>query len=153
MTAEVLIVRINGIEIRTPRFSEEVKAGAFRGRIRVQDTVTIAELANRITTSQEADEVDELAGFNHLIERLRQRGNGRIALNMSKVTEIDLAAERRLIDAKISLERELGGEVVLVGLSVHRLTIMTKLLTVFTHFSSDEEALIYLAARPCFPAS
>jgi len=98
--------------------------------------VIVLDLSGQITFTQ-GDLV-----FKDKIHSLVHQGHKNILVNMAKVTHVDSAGLGELVGAYTTLARA-GGSMKLVNLT-QRLTdllTITKLLTVFDTFDSEQEAL------------
>ena len=98
--------------------------------------VTVLDLSGQITFAQG----DQL--FKDKIHSLVHQGHKNILVNMAKVTHVDSAGLGELVGAYTTLARA-GGSMKLVNLT-QRLTdllTITKLLTVFDTFDSEQDAL------------
>ena len=98
--------------------------------------VIVLDLSGQITFTQ-GDLV-----FKDKIHSLVHQGHKNILVNMAKVTHVDSAGLGELVGAYTTLARA-GGSMKLVNLT-QRLTdllTITKLLTVFDTFNSEQEAL------------
>ena len=98
--------------------------------------VTVLDLSGQITFTQG----DQL--FKDKIHSLVHQGHKNILVNMANVTHIDSAGLGELVAAYTTVART-GGSLKLVNLT-QRLTdllTITKLLTVFDTFDSEQEAL------------
>jgi anti-sigma B factor antagonist len=98
--------------------------------------VQVLDLSGQITFAQG----DQL--FKDKIHSLVHQGHKNILVNLAKVTHVDSAGLGELVAAYTTLSR-VGGSMKLVNLT-QRLTdllTITKLLTVFDTFDSEQEAL------------
>ncbi len=98
--------------------------------------VTVLDLSGQITFTQ-GDLV-----FKDKIHSLVHQGHKNILVNLANVTHVDSAGLGELVSAYTTLARA-GGSMKLVNLT-KRLTdllTITKLLTVFDTFDSEQEAL------------
>ena len=98
--------------------------------------VTVLDISGQITFTQ-GDLV-----FKDKIHSLVHQGHKNILVNMAKVTHVDSAGLGELVSAYTTLARA-GGSMKLVNLT-KRLTdllTITKLLTVFDTFDSEQDAL------------
>jgi anti-sigma B factor antagonist len=98
--------------------------------------VKILDLSGQITFTQG----DQL--FKDKIHSLVNQGHKNIVVNMANVTHVDSAGLGELVSAYTTMTRA-GGGMVLVNLTkrLHDLLAITKLLTVFDTFDSEQEAL------------
>ena len=98
--------------------------------------VKVLDLSGQITFTQG----DQL--FKDKIHSLVHQGHKKILVNMANVTHVDSAGLGELVSAYTTLSRA-GGSMKLVNLT-QRLTdllTITKLLTVFDTFDSEQDAL------------
>jgi hypothetical protein len=137
------VKKISGIRVRTPDYLVEVAVGSFVVTVKEISGVLFARLSGRIVASSHDGETDAIAGLDLLFQQLRRLGNGCIALNLSKVIDLDMAAVRHLVDAKVWLQKELGGELVVVGVPGGPLLLAAKLVTVLTALPSEPAAIAY----------
>jgi anti-sigma B factor antagonist len=103
---------------------------------RAAGNVTILDLSGQITFTQ-GDLV-----FKDKIHSLVHQGHKNILVNLANVTHVDSAGLGELVSAYTTLSRA-GGSMKLVNLT-KRLTdllTITKLLTVFDTFDSEQDAL------------
>ena len=107
--------------------------------------VTIVDVTGRITLQ---DGVDE---FRDFLRDLVKQGRIRLVLNLNGVPYVDSTALGEIIRTYTSVMNR-GGSVKLVNVSthVHQLLVMTRLLTVFDLFDSEEEA-VKSYGRPRIP--
>ena len=103
---------------------------------RVVNGVTILDLKGKITLG-EGDEAlrDHISG-------LLQKGNKKILLNLEGVPYIDSAGLGEVVRTYTTVSRQ-GGQLKLVNLTkrITDLLMITKLLTVFETFESEQDAL------------
>jgi anti-sigma B factor antagonist len=107
---------------------------------RVVSGVTILDLQGRLV-------LDETEFFRRRIEELIRENRLQVILNLKGVTYIDSAGIGMMVGKYLSVRR-LGGDVKLMHLSArsHRVMTITKLLTVFDAFDSEEQAIAAFAA-------
>jgi anti-sigma B factor antagonist len=107
---------------------------------RVVSGVTILDLQGRLV-------LDETEFFRRRIEELIRENRLQVILNLKGVTYIDSAGIGMMVGKYLSVRR-LGGDVKLMHLSPrsHRVMTITKLLTVFDAFDSEEQAIAAFAA-------
>ena len=139
--------KMDGVLISMPNYLEKVQLGTFRAILREVRGVAVAELSGRITAGLEDDEIDELTGLNKFLDRIDQRQTRGLVLDMARVTEIDLAGQRRLVEAKLAADRA-NKKLVLAGIShkLKDLTIVTKLLTCIEELPTADAAVDYIKA-------
>jgi anti-sigma B factor antagonist len=103
---------------------------------RTSGDVTILDLKGRVVLG-EGD-----APFRDRIEALAKAGRLKIVLNLKEVTYIDSAGVGVMVGRLVAL-RKLGGDIKLLNLVQRNLRVMTitKLVTVFQPFDSEEEAV------------
>jgi anti-sigma B factor antagonist len=101
--------------------------------------VTILDLRGRLV-------LDECDLFRRAMEDLIKEGRLKIILNLKDVVYIDSAGVGMMVGKYLSVRRA-GGDVKLLHLSPrsHRVMTITKLLTVFQTFESEEAALASFA--------
>jgi len=104
--------------------------------------VTVLDLWGRIVL-WEGD-----APFRHHMDNLIKEGRLKIILNMQNVSYIDSAGVGVMVGKLVSVRRQ-GGDIKLLHLSHRSLRVMTitKLVTVFETFESEEEAVRSFAAK------
>jgi len=102
---------------------------------RIRDVVVL-DLKGRLTIDEGADPLRET--FNSLIVT----GHRKVLLNLSGVPHIDSGAIGKLVSCSLTA-RKANGSVKLVGLTgrLVELLTMTKLITVFDTFNTEQEAL------------
>jgi len=98
--------------------------------------VTILDLTGRVVLG-EGD-----APFRQHIEGLAKQGRLKIVLNLRDVTYIDSAGVGVMVGKLVSLRRQ-GGDIRLLTLVQRNLRVMTitKLVSVFEIFDSEEDAI------------
>lgn len=107
---------------------------------RVVSGVTILDIQGRLV-------LDETEYFRRRIEDLIRENRLHIVLNLKGVTYIDSAGVGMMVGKYLSVRR-LGGDIKLLHLSPrsYRVMTITKLLTVFDAFDSEEQAIAAFAA-------
>ncbi len=107
---------------------------------RVVSGVTIFDMQGRLV-------LDETEYFRRRIEDVIRENRLHIILNLKGVTYIDSAGVGVMV-AKFLSVRRLGGDIKLLHLSPrsYRVMTITKLLTVFDAFDSEEQAIAAFAA-------
>ena len=107
---------------------------------RVVSDVTILDMQGRLV-------LDETEYFRRRIEDLIRENRLHIVLNLKGVTYIDSAGVGMMVGKFLSVRR-LGGDIKLLHLSPrsYRVMTITKLLTVFDAFDSEEQAIAAFAA-------
>ena len=107
---------------------------------RVVSGVTILDMQGRLV-------LDETEYFRRRIEDLIRENRLHIVLNLKGVTYIDSAGVGMMVGKFLSVRR-LGGDIKLLHLSPrsYRVMTITKLLTVFDAFDSEEQAIAAFAA-------
>jgi anti-anti-sigma factor len=98
--------------------------------------VTVLDLSGQITFTQGDQQVKDK------INSLVHQGHKNILVNLSNVTHVDSAGLGELVGAYTTVTKA-GGSMKLVGLTkrLHDLLAITKLLTVFDTFDSEQDAL------------
>jgi anti-sigma B factor antagonist len=110
---------------------------------RVVGAVTILDMQGRLV-------LDETEFFRRRIDELVRQNRLQILLNLKAVTYIDSAGVGMMVGKYLSVRR-LGGDVKLLHLTArsYRVMTITKLLTVFEAFDSEEQAIAAFAStRP-----
>lgn len=109
---------------------------------RVVEGVTVLDLQGRLV-------LDEADFFRRRIEDLIRENRLKIVLNLEDVTYIDSAGIGMMVGKYLSVRRE-GGDVKLLHLSPRTTRVMTitKLMTVFETFESEEQAVRSFAQNP-----
>lgn len=99
------------------------------------DEVTVLDLQGRLV-------LDETEHFRRRVDDLVQKDRLKVLLNLKDVTYIDSAGVGMMVGKYLSLRRK-GGDVKLLHLSPrsHRVMTITKLLTVFEAFDSEDQAI------------
>ncbi len=107
---------------------------------RVLSGVTILDMQGRLV-------LDETEFFRRRIEDLVRENRLHIILDLKGVTYIDSAGVGVMVGKFLSVRR-LGGDIKLLHLSPrsYRVMTITKLLTVFDAFDSEEQAVAAFAA-------
>jgi anti-sigma B factor antagonist len=98
--------------------------------------VTILDMDGKITIGEGS------IALRTAIRRLLEEGKKKILLNLAKVGYIDSSGIGELVSSYTSIEKE-GGQLKLLNLTqkLQDLLAITKLLTVFDVYESEEEAL------------
>jgi anti-sigma B factor antagonist len=98
--------------------------------------VTILDLKGRVVLGEGDDPVRQR------IEALIKRGSLKIILNLREVTYIDSAGVGVMVGRLVAM-RKIGGDIRLINLVQRNLRVMTitKLVSVFETFESEEEAI------------
>ena len=98
--------------------------------------VTIIDVEGRVTLEEGADE------FRELTRTVIREGQIKLVINLEKVPYIDSTALGEIIRCYTTLTR-LGGGLKLLGVgpTVHRLLVITRLLSIFDLFDEQAEAL------------
>lgn len=98
--------------------------------------VTVLDLAGKLTIDQEAQRLKDK--INSLIHQQRTK----VVLNMGEVSYIDSGGLGQLVSSYTSLAKNQGGlKLVHVNKRNHDLLSITRLVTIFETFDSEEEAL------------
>ena len=107
---------------------------------RVVSGVTILDMQGRFV-------LDETEFFRRRVDDLIRENRVHLILNLKGVTYIDSAGVGMMVGKYLSIRRH-GGDVKLLHLSprTHRVMTITKLLTVFDAFDSEEEAVAAFSA-------
>jgi anti-sigma B factor antagonist len=107
---------------------------------RVVDGVAILDMQGRLV-------LDEVDLFRRRVEELIRQQRLQIVLNLEGVTYIDSAGVGMMVGKYLSVRR-LGGDIKLLHLSPRsqRVMTITKLLTVFEAFDSEEKAVASFAS-------
>jgi anti-sigma B factor antagonist len=102
---------------------------------RLVGDVAVIDLRGRLV-------LDECEFFRRAVEDLIKQNQQKIVLNLKEVSYIDSAGVGMMVGKYLSVRR-LGGDVKLLHLSPrsHRVMTITKLLTVFEAFESEEQAV------------
>jgi anti-sigma B factor antagonist len=118
------------------RFFQEKKEFRMQIEERVVGDVTILDLKGKITLG-EGDEA-----LKAKVNALTAQGRKRILLNLAGVPYIDSAGLGEVVHTYTTVSRQ-GGQLKLVNLTkrITDLLSITKLLTVFETFDSEDEAL------------
>ena len=103
---------------------------------RVVDGVSVLDLAGKIVLGEGDGQVRER------IKDLLSDGQRKILLNLGDVTYIDSAGLGALISSYTTMKRE-GGKLKLVNLTkrIQDLLAITKLITVFDTYDTEQEAI------------
>ena len=98
--------------------------------------VTILDVDGRIMLG-EGDEV-----FREVVARLVEAGRIKLILNLEGVPHVDSAGISEIVRTYVTTSKR-GGQMKLLNVTrrVHELLAITRLLTVFETFDSEEEAL------------
>jgi anti-sigma B factor antagonist len=98
--------------------------------------VTILDMGGKITIGEGS------VALRTAIRRLLEEGKKKILLNLAKVGYIDSSGIGELVSSYTSINKE-GGQLKLLNLTqkLQDLLTITKLLTVFDVYESEEEAL------------
>ena len=98
--------------------------------------ITILDLDGKITIGEGS------VALRTAIRRLLEEGKKKILLNLAKVGYIDSSGIGELVSSYTAINKE-GGELKLLNLTqkLQDLLTITKLLTVFDVYESEEEAL------------
>jgi anti-sigma B factor antagonist len=98
--------------------------------------VTILDMDGKITIGEGS------VALRTAIRRLLEEGKKKILLNLAKVSYIDSSGIGELVSSYTSIGKE-GGQLKLLNLTqkLEDLLTITKLLTVFDVYDSEEEAL------------
>lgn len=110
---------------------------------RVVGDVTILDMQGRLV-------LDETEFFRRRVDELLRQNRLKVVLNLKDVTYIDSAGVGMMVGKYLSVRR-LGGDIKLLHLSPrsYRVMTITKLLTVFEAFDSEEQAIAAFATpRP-----
>jgi anti-sigma B factor antagonist len=104
-------------------------------RVLVAD-VTVLDMDGKITIGEGS------VALRTAIRRLLEEGKKKILLNLAKVGYIDSSGIGELVSSYTAINKE-GGELKLLNLTqkLQDLLTITKLLTVFDVYESEEEAL------------
>ena len=99
--------------------------------------VTVLDLSGQITLAKGDDQL-----FKDKVHSLVYQGHKNILVNLANVTHVDSAGLGELVGAYTTVAKA-GGSMKLVNLTkrLHDLLSITKLLTVFDTFDSEQEAL------------
>lgn len=103
---------------------------------RLAGDVTILDLEGRLTLGESSE------SFRQSIKRLVESGQKFILINLEGVTRVDSGGLGSLIARLTTIQKE-GGQLKLVQLNeaMQNLMLMTKLVTVFEVYDSEEDAL------------
>jgi anti-sigma B factor antagonist len=98
--------------------------------------ITILDLQGKLLLG-EGDEI-----FREAVNRVVEAGRLKLVINMAEVPYVDSCGISELVRTYVTLGKR-GGRMTLVGLTrrVHELLSVTRLLTVFEAFDSEEEAV------------
>lgn len=98
--------------------------------------VTILDLDGKITIGEGS------VSLRSAVRRLIEEGKKRILLNLSNVSYVDSSGIGELVSSYTTVNRE-GGQLKLLNLTqkIQDLLAITKLLTVFDTYDSEEDAL------------
>jgi anti-sigma B factor antagonist len=108
---------------------------------RIVDDVTVLDLKGKMTLG----EGDEL--LKDKINSLVSQGNKKIVLNLEAVPYIDSAGLGEIVRTYTSVSRQ-GGKLKLLNVSkrIQDLLVITKLITIFDSYESENEAVQSFAA-------
>jgi anti-sigma B factor antagonist len=103
---------------------------------RAAGNVTILDLSGQITFTQGDQQ------FKDKVNSLVHQGRKNILVNMASVTHVDSAGLGELVGAYTTVSKA-GGSMKLLNLTkrLHDLLAITKLLTIFDTFESEQDAL------------
>src|SRR5213596_2414327 len=106
-------------------------------RERQAGDVTVLDMDGRITIGEGS------VALRSAIRRLLEEGKKKILLNLAKVGYIDSSGIGELVSSYTAIGKEDGGQLKLLNLTqkLQDLLTITKLLTVFDVYESEEEAL------------
>lgn len=109
---------------------------------RVVDGVAILDLKGRLV-------LDEVDLFRKRIDELIRQKRLSIVLNLREITYIDSAGVGMMVAKYLSVRRQ-GGDIKLLHLSPRsqRVMTITRLLTVFEAYDSEEQAVGSFASAP-----
>ena len=109
---------------------------------RVVDGVAILDLKGRLV-------LDEVDLFRKRIDELIRQKRLSIVLNLKEITYIDSAGVGMMVAKYLSVRRQ-GGDIKLLHLSPRsqRVMTITRLLTVFEAYDSEEQAVGSFASAP-----
>jgi anti-sigma B factor antagonist len=109
---------------------------------RVVEGVTILDMQGRLV-------LDEVDLFRRRIEELIRQTRLRIVLNLKNITYIDSAGVGMMVAKYLSVRRQ-DGDIKLLHLSPRsqRVMTITRLLTVFEAFDSEQQAVASFASAP-----
>lgn len=104
--------------------------------------VTVVDLEGRVALDEGSDE------FRALTRSVIRQGRIKLVINLKEVPYIDSTALGEIIRCYTTLTR-LGGGLKLLGVTphVHRLLVVTRLLTIFDLFDSEAEAVKSFGAQ------
>lgn len=104
---------------------------------RLMGDVTILDMSGKITIGEGS------VALRTAIRRLLEEGKKKILLNLAKVGYIDSSGIGELVSSYTAIGKEEGGQLKLLNLTqkLQDLLTITKLLTVFDVYESEEEAL------------
>ena len=99
--------------------------------------ITILDMDGKITIGEGS------VALRTAIRRLLEEGKKKILLNLAKVGYIDSSGIGELVSSYTAIGKEDGGQLKLLNLTqkLQDLLTITKLLTVFDVYESEEEAL------------
>lgn len=103
---------------------------------RKKESVMILDLKGKLRLGEGCTELHQA------LRNLVERGEKKILLNLRDLSNIDSSGLGELVSGYVSVKKS-GGEVKLLHLTdnVYELMVMTKLLTIFDAYESEEEAL------------
>lgn len=98
--------------------------------------ITILDVQGKLLLG-EGDEI-----FHEAVNRVVEAGRLKLVINMAEVPYVDSSGISELVRTYVTLGKR-GGRMTLVSLTrrVHELLSITRLLTVFETFDSEEEAV------------
>jgi anti-sigma B factor antagonist len=111
---------------------------------RVSGAVTILDVRGRLTI-----EVLRDMALAERVRRLLQAGHKQILLNLKDVSHLDTTGLCNIVEAYVTASRQ-NGSVKLLHLTAHvrELLTITRLLTVFEAYESEEDAVASFEHRP-----
>ena len=117
------------------RRGHALQSGSFTIFIRKKDSVSILDVAGRLTSF-------EVSALRDAISRLLKEGRKNIVLNLGALNYLDSSGIGELARSYVSVVKK-GGEMKVVGLSakVEEVLKVTQLFRVFPEFPSEEEAV------------
>lgn len=109
---------------------------------RLVDGVTILDMEGRLV-------LDEVDLFRRRVDELIKQQRLRIVLNLKDIIYIDSAGVGMMVAKYLSVRRQ-GGDIKLLHLSPRsqRVMTITRLLTVFEAYDSEEQAVGSFASAP-----
>ena len=115
----------------------------FKATARESGNITLVDISGQITLGEGS------AKLRELLRDLLTKGNSRIILNLGDVSHIDSSGIGELVSGFNSV-RNRGGELKLLHVrqrNLHLLTV-TRLITVFDVFDSEDDAVRSFGADP-----